>query len=91
MTIHVLPEKHVVASESVLGLGAIVLACLDGRTMGLDEIWAAVQDHEAVRHSVHGVVTLDSVILAVDFLFSVGAVHMSRDGVAANASDRTHC
>ena len=86
MTIHLLPEKHVRTSESVLGLGAVVLSVLDQGRKDLDGVWAAVQEQEAVRRSVHGTVTLDTVVLAIDFLFSVGAVQMGRDGVLAHAA-----
>jgi len=86
MSFHILPEKHVRASESMLGLGAIVLSLLDTGAKNLDAIWAEVQLHDSVRRSVHGSITLDTVILAVDFLFAIGVVKMSRDGVIANAS-----
>lgn len=85
MTFYLLPQKHVRASESVLGLGAIVLLSLSQGSKNLDAIWNDVKTHESVKRSAHGAITLDSVILAVDFLFAVGAVKMSRDGVIINA------
>jgi hypothetical protein len=85
MTIPVLPEKHVNMSESLLGLGALILSCLTGGPKELDDIWVALQKDDAVRHRIHGTVTLDSAVLAIDFLFAIGAVQMSREGVVSNA------
>lgn len=87
MTIHVLPEKHVHISESLLGLGALILSCLTGGPKELDDIWVALQKNDAVKRRIHGTVTLDSVVLTIDFLFAIGAVQMSREGVKANAVD----
>ena len=80
MTVRLLPEKHVRASESLLGLGAIVLASLDDEAKNLDALWASVKELDPIRRRVHGSVTLDSVVLAVDFLFMIGVVELNGEG-----------
>lgn len=86
MTMKLLPEKHVRTSESILGLGAIVLASLAVGTKNLDALWADVKDQDSVRPRAHGSITFDTLILAVDFLFAIGAVHMNGEGLLENAT-----
>lgn len=86
MTIQLLPQKHVRVTESVLGLGAVVLKVLEQGHKDLDGVWEAVQQHEAVKRSVHGTITLDTIVLAIDFLFAIGAVQVAKDGVLAHAA-----
>lgn len=86
MSVTLLPEKHVRMSESLLGLGAIVLASLEAGPKNLDTLWADMKELETVKRRVHGAVTLDSVVLAVDFLFAVGAVTLDREGPLKHAS-----
>lgn len=86
MRVAILPEKHVRTSESLLGLGAIVLASLESQPKNLDTLWTDMKEIEVVKRRVHGSVTLDSVVLAVDFLFSVGAVTLNREGLLEHAS-----
>jgi hypothetical protein len=80
MTVRLLPEKHVRTSESLLGLGAIVLSSLDDGAKNLDALWANVKELDPIRRRVHGSITLDSVVLAVDFLFTIGAVQLNGEG-----------
>lgn len=87
MKIQLLPQKHVRTSESLLGLGAIVLKVLEQGQKDLDGVWMAVQEQEAVSRSIQGSITLDTVVLAIDFLFAVGAVQIGPDGVLANAAN----
>lgn len=86
MMIHFLPEKHVRLSESVIGLGAIVLRILEQEPKSLDSIWSDVQMDSAVKRSIHGAITLDAVVLALDFLFAIGAIHLDKDGALMYAT-----
>lgn len=81
-----LPEKHVRTSESLLGLGALVLSSLDTEPKRLDTIWADLKELAPVKRRVHGSITLDSVVLAVDLLFAFGAVRLNNEGLLEHAS-----
>ena len=87
MSVTLLPEKHVRNSESLLGLGAVVLALLADEPKTLDTLWVGIKELDTVKPRVHGSVTLDSVVLAIDFLFSVGAVNLNREGLLRHASN----
>ncbi|MCA9076890.1 MAG: hypothetical protein KDA93_17825 [Planctomycetaceae bacterium] len=80
MTANLLPQKHVHTAESLIGLGAIVLSLLEESGRSLDNLWTHVKQAEAVKRRIHGTVTLDHVVLAVDFLYAVGAVTLSKEG-----------
>ncbi len=86
MSVPLLPEKHVRTSESLLGLGALVLSSLEGQPKNLDTLWADMKELAPVKRRVHGTITLDSVVLAVDFLFAVGAVRLNNEGLLEHAS-----
>jgi hypothetical protein len=86
MSVTLLPEKHVRTGESLLGLGALVLATLANGPKTVDSLWADMKELDAVKRRVHGSVTLDSVVLAVDFLFAVGAVSLTPEGLLEHAA-----
>jgi hypothetical protein len=86
MSVTLLPEKHVRTSESLLGLGALVLVSLATEPKNLETLWADMKELDPVKRRVHGSITLDSVVLAVDFLFAVGAVTLNREGLLEHAS-----
>ena len=87
MSVNLLPEKHVRTSESLIGLGALVLATLELRPKTLDSLWGELKELDAVKRRVHGMVTLDAVVLTIDFLFSVGAVSLNSEGLLEHAAD----
>lgn len=84
----ILPEKHIKLSESLLGLGGYVLKLLD-KPRTIDDIW---REYSKVNNTnmfpaYHG---FDNLILAVDFLFTVGAVDIMRSGEIYNALTETN-
>ena len=86
MSVALLPEKHVRTAESLLGLGALVLASLERNSKSLDALWADLKQLEAVKQRVHGSVSLDSVVLAIDSLFAIGALRLNNEGLLEHAS-----
>ena len=73
-----LPDKHISLAESLLGLGAFILDelrqprsidWLDGRVGMARETNSLPSFHD-----------FDSVVLAVLFLYSIGAIEMTGDG-----------
>jgi hypothetical protein len=86
MNITLLPEKHVRTSECLLGLGALVLASIATAPKSLDTLWDDLKQLAPVKRRVHGSMTFDSLVLAVDFLFAVGAVRLNDEGLLEHAS-----
>lgn len=68
----ILPTKHIGASQSLLGVGALVLKHLD-TTPTLTELW------EQVR-KVPEVGTFKRFVLSLDLLYAIGAVTLE-DGL----------
>lgn len=87
MIVSLLPEKHVPTSESLLGIGAIVLSLIATAPLNLDSLWAKVKELDILKRRVHGTITFDRVILAVDFLFAIGAIQLSHQGLLEHASN----
>lgn len=73
-----LPDKHIKLSESILGLGSLVLQNLT-TPKAIDLLWKEVQKGYASKNfpSYH---SFENLILAVDFLFSIGVIETNRYG-----------
>lgn len=78
--IEILPEKHVRISESLLGIGALVLEIIKGGSRNIDSIWSSLRQKASIREKVNGTVTFDSLILAIDGLFAMGFVELDEEG-----------
>jgi hypothetical protein len=74
----ILPEKHIRLAESLLALGGFVLASIS-RPKGLDTIWREFQE-VCVTEKFPAYHSFENLILAVDFLFCIGAVCLTDDG-----------
>ncbi len=87
MTTKILPEKHVRLSESLVGLGAIILGCTLERPQSLEGIWKELHSKEPVHPRINGSITFDSVVLSIDFLFAIGAIRLTNEGLLDHATD----
>lgn len=67
----ILPTKHISTPYSLLGVGAILLQQLD-KPRTVTSLW------EAVR-TIHAVTTFERFSLALDFLYTIGAVNFNND------------
>ena len=74
-----LPEKHLNISESILGLGAIILELLN-RPKKVEALWNEYQYKYANDREFKAYHTFDNFLLALCFLYSVDAVAMSESG-----------
>ncbi len=74
-----MPDKHIRFAESLLGLGAFVIDALE-TPKSLDTLWQALR--EAIESgrlpARHG---FDQLVLAVDMLYSIGAVRLASNGL----------
>ncbi len=72
------PKKHINNSESILGLGSFALQTLSSPKT-TDEIWGLLR--KAVKMETYtSPHTFDNVILAIDFLFSIGVIDENEFG-----------
>lgn len=74
----ILPQKHIKLSESLFALGAIILSILK-KTKNIDELWESLErlngtDELPAKH------TFDSFVLALDYLYSIGAIDINEKG-----------
>jgi hypothetical protein len=76
-----LPDKHITLAESILGLGGFIISLLD-RPRTVDQIYQRVKDSRDDR-SLPAFHDLDSVVLAVLFLYSIGAVESTESGAVS--------
>ena len=73
-----LPNKHIRLADSLIGLGSFVLEALE-QPKSIDALWKEFKEtvnskHFPAHHS------FENLILAVDFLYSIGAVVEDKHG-----------
>jgi hypothetical protein len=68
----ILPTKHIALRRSMLGVGAALLSHL-GKPRTVSSLWNELREHPDV-------VSYDRFVLALDLLYSVGAIELV-DGV----------
>ncbi len=79
-----MPAKHIRLAESLIGLGSFVLDALPSpRT--IDELWNEFQGINNTRRfpAYH---SFENLVLAVDFLFIIGAIDEDREGRLARCA-----
>ncbi len=82
----ILPSKHIRFSESLLGLGGVILNILQ-EPKTIDEIWfkfSEINNNKRVFPAYHN---FDNIVLALNYLFIVGAVSITKDGRIQNAAN----
>ncbi|SQH76480.1 conserved protein of unknown function [Shewanella benthica] len=68
------PQKHVKLSESLLGLGANILALLS-RPITPEQIYTKLDNNDIlISHD------FEHIILALDFLYACGAIEINEQG-----------
>lgn len=81
----ILPSKHLRISESLLGLGGYLLKYLKDGPQSIDQLWFKVSKQNNVKKSFayHG---FDNVVLALNYLFIIGAIDINSEGKVFNAT-----
>ena len=83
-----MPKKHVNLSESLIGIGGIILQCLGKNTKSLDTIISytnQIMDNNKNRKIYNNI---DSILLAIDYLYSIGAIDINEEGGIYNVFNR---
>ncbi|WP_374989769.1 ABC-three component system middle component 6 [Humidesulfovibrio sp.] len=65
----ILPNKHILPQDSLLGLGGVILQTLK-QPMTITTLWEVARRNSAVR-------SFERLLLALDFLYAIGAVDIS--------------
>lgn len=76
----ILSSKHISLSESLLGLGGVLLQIIVKRPCSLEYIWqeySKINNNSEIFPAYH---SFDNVILAVDLLFAIGAININSEG-----------
>ena len=76
----ILPSKHISLSESLLGLGGVLLQIIAKRHCTLEYIWQEYSKINNKREIFPAYHSFDNVVLAVDLLFMIGAVNINHEG-----------
>ncbi len=79
-----MPDKHITFSKSILGFGSYLLTNLSS-PKSVDALWRKYQkDFEADLYPAR--FSFDNFLLTVVFLFSIGAVYESEEGVLSRCA-----
>lgn len=75
----ILPQKHIKVSESIFGLGSIIIELIN-KPKTFDNLWNDFQkvNNQKKPPSFH---SLDNFVMALTFLFIIGAIREDEKGV----------
>lgn len=83
----ILPSKHIRFSESLLGLGGVILGIIVDEPKTIDEIWykfSEINNNKKIFPAYHN---FDNVVLSLNYLFVIGAVSIDINGKIQNATN----
>ncbi len=80
----ILPSKHIRFSESLMGLGAILLSFIN-EPKSVDEIWFKYSEINNSKRKFPAYHNFDNVILALNYLYLIGAIEINTNGKIQNA------
>ena len=85
----ILPEKHVRVSESLFGLGGFILKLL-AEPKTLDRVWS---DFEKINNTKEfpAYNSFENFVLALDYLYMIGAIELNAAGRLCNAINTVKC
>ena len=80
----ILPSKGVPASKAIVTVGADVLATLGDSSLSVSSLWSQVKERRAASDWTR--VSYDWFVLALDFLYAVGAIELTPLGLLSRAA-----
>lgn len=81
----ILPSKHLRFSESLLGLGGVLLTFIK-EPVTIDDIWLKYSEINNTKNKFPAYHSFDNIILALDYLYLIGAIEINNVGKIQNAS-----
>ena len=86
----IMPKKHILLSESYIGLGAFVLQILTS-PLTLDSCWDQVYSSYIKTGIISKKHSFDNYILTLDLLYALNAIDINERGEIYNVSKETQC
>lgn len=85
----IMPKKHINLSESLIGIGGMILLCLGNNIKTLDNI--IIEVNQMIDNNKNKKVynNLDSILLSIDYLYLIGAIEMTKEGGIFNVLNKT--
>ncbi|MFJ6264119.1 MULTISPECIES: ABC-three component system middle component 6 [Lysinibacillus] len=80
----ILPNKYVNASESLMGLSALILNCIGKKTMPIDKVWKSFEKKYVINDKLNNPPTYQKFILTINFMFIVGMIEYTDKGEIFN-------
>ena len=84
-----MPKKHINLSESLIGIGGIILQSLGKRIMSLDEIISDTDQTINNNKDKKIYNNIDNILLTIDYLYSIGIIDINDEGGIYNVFNRT--
>lgn len=83
-----IPKKHIRIGESLIGLAAYILNILGNNKKDIYELWL---DFKKINNSEKLLFnhSYDKYLLAIDFLYIIGAIEVDNEGRIFNEINRT--
>ncbi len=75
----ILPTKGISLDRSILGVGGDILGLMQGEPIGVSTLWERYTKYRR-RHGHDAPVAFDWFVLALDFLYMVGAIGLDDRG-----------
>lgn len=84
-----MPKKHINLSESLVGIGGIILQCLGESSKSLDAIISYTD--QVINNNKNKKIynNTDHVLLAIDYLYTIGVIDVNNEGGIYNVFNRT--
>lgn len=76
----ILPSKHIRLSESLLGLGGILLKFIVRKSYTVDSLWQEYSKINNTKDFFPAYHNFDNVIMSIDLLYVIGAIDINEKG-----------
>lgn len=74
-----MPSKKITISESIIGVGALVLSVLDEPIL-IDDCWKKLNQKYVDNETLTKLCTFKKFILILDFLYLLNVININEDG-----------
>lgn len=78
----ILPTKHIRFSESLLGIGGVLINLIDSPKT-VDELWNRIQKEK--KWKFISKISFDDLLMTLGYLYLIGLVELDKNGKIINA------
>ncbi|MFZ3576776.1 ABC-three component system middle component 6 [Virgibacillus sp. DJP39] len=86
----ILPDKYISNSESLLGISSFILSVLSKKHLPVETIWKDFQKKYINTKKLKNPPTYQKFILTINFMYIVGMVNYSENGMVFNENIKSH-